>query len=235
MWNSGSSEIFSCSLDGFICQIDVKASKLMSKFHANYNDTSSGKAKSASRKSLGRGREPLHSICLHPSEKSVIVGSLSKIIWIDLDTKAPLKMFEGGHVGIISSLAILQVCKQSYILSTGDSSDDYTITAWKLSLEDVTDNGKREKAKKQILNQSSDSIVAKFSLNENVRSIFLPETSSSKLANPASSVQESEQIFGAITKSGTLHYFKHEWNSTKKKKPIKPKSSLQVCSAFSAP
>ena len=203
----------------------------MSKFHANYNDTSSGKATSASRKSLGRGREPLHSICLHPSEKSVIVGSLSKIIWIDLDTKAPLKMFEGGHVGIISSLAILQVCKQSYILSTGDSSDDYTITAWKLSLEDVTDNGKREKAKKQTLNQSSDSIVAKFSLNENIRSIFLPE----KLTNPASSAQENEQIFGAITKSGTLHYFKHEWNSTKKKKPIKPKSSLQVCSAFSAP
>ena len=143
-------------------------------------------------------------------------------------------MFEGGHVGIISSLAILQVCKQSYILSTGDSSDDYTITAWKLSLEDVTDNGKREKAKKQTLNQSSDSIVAKFSLNENIRSIFLPGTSSGKLANSASSVQESDQIFGAITKSGTLHYFKHEWNSTKKKKPIKPKSSLQVCSALSA-
>merc|ERR1712226_885581 len=156
-WNSGSSEIFSCSLDGFICQIDIKASKLMSKFHANHNDTSSGKTNSASRKSLGRGREPLHSICLHPTERSVIVGSLSRLTWMDLDTKSPLKTLEGGHVGVVTSLTVLQMYKQCYILSAGESSDDYTITAWKLSLEGEIDPQDKEKLKKQTHHTSSDS------------------------------------------------------------------------------
>ena len=227
MWNSEGTEIFSCSVDGFICQIDIKTSKLVSKFHTNCSDKAI-QVSSASRKGTGRGREPLYSICLHPTERSVIVGSLSRLTWMDLDTKSPLKTLEGGHVGVVTSLTVLQMYKQCYILSAGESSDDYTITAWKLTLEGEIDPQDKGKLKKQSHHTSSDSIVAKFSANESVRSVCVSPIIGDKTSNNSAISEESEQIFGAITKSGTLHCFKHDFSATKKKKPIKPKSSIQV-------
>ena len=180
----------------------------------------------------GRGREPLHSICLHPSEKSVIVGSLSRLTWIDLETKSPLRIFQGGHVGVVSSLKTLQVGQQCYVLSAGDSSQDYTITVWKLSLDDLTDITQKTKNKLPAIQETSDSIVAKFSVNESVRSLIVLQLPTDKLSQGDQSVkpknQASERIFGAITKTGTFHCFKHDFLPSRKKKPIKPTVSLQV-------
>ena len=226
MWNSDGTEIFSCSVDGFICHLDIKNSKLLSKFHTNYNsDKSVGNTKT--RNGMGRGREPLHSICLHPSERSVVVGSVSRLTWIDLDTKSCLKTFEGGHIGAVTSLTMLQLWKQCFVLSAGNSSDDYTISVWKLSLDDDL---KPNDATKSSRAQASDSIVAKFSLNECVRSIFVQQPSNEKVDRSKS--ENDELLVGAITKTGVLHCFKHEFSSPKKKKPIKPKKSLQVCDVF---
>ena len=227
MWNSEATDIFSCSLDGFVCQIDIKKSKLVSKFHTNSNDYSAGKARKASRSGLGCGREPLHSICLHPSEQSVIVGSLSRLTWIDLDTKSPLKTFQGGHVGFVNSLTILQILKQCYVLSAGESSQDYTISAWKLSLDEETDSTPNTKIKPPDVQQSPDSIVAKFGVNESVRSLFVLQSPSDKIVNDSIRT-EDEPLIGVITKTGTLHCFKHEFASIRKKKPIKPKLTIQV-------
>jgi len=228
VWNIEGTEIFSCSVDGFICQIDIKTSKLLSKFHTNCSDKA-GQVSTVSRSGTGRGREPLYSICLHPNERSVIVGSLSRLTWMDLDTKSALKTFEGGHVGVVTSLTILQMYKQCYVLSAGDSSEDYTITAWKLSLDEDIDLKDKGKLKKQGLQQSSDSIIAKFSANESVRSVFVPSFYEDKSTNNSvRSEENNEQLIGAITKSGTLHCFKHEFSPTRRKKPIKPKSSIQL-------
>ena len=175
---------------------------------------------SKTRNGMGRGREPLHSICLHPSERSVVVGSVSRLTWIDLDTKSCLKTFEGGHIGAVTSLTVLQIWKQCFILSVGNSSDDYTVSAWKLSLEDDT---KSKDARKSV--QMTDSMVAKFSVNESVRSVFVQQPSDQKLDK---SKENEEPLIGVITKTGVLHCFKHEFSSPKKKKPIKPKKSLQV-------
>ena len=159
---------------------------------------------------MGRGREPLHSICLHPSETSIIVGSVSRLTWIDLDTKSCLKTFEGGHIGAVTSLTVLQSWKQCFVLSCGNSSDDYTVSAWKLSLEDT------------------DSMVAKLSVNESVKSIFVQKTTNEKVDKPKGN---DEPLIGVITKTGVLHCFKHEFSSPKKKKPIRPKKSFQVRNA----
>ena len=178
---------------------------------------------SKTKNGMGRGREPLHSICLHPSERSVVVGSVSRLTWIDLDTKSCLKTFEGGHIGAVTSLTVLQTWKQCFILSVGNSSDDYTVSAWKLSLEDDT---KSKDARKSV--QMTDSMVAKFSVNESVRSVFVQQPSDQKLDK---SKENEEPLIGVITKTGVLHCFKHEFSSPKKKKPIKPKKSLQVGNA----
>lgn len=202
----------------------------MSKFHTNSSDNTVGQVQASTRSGIGRGREPLYSICLHPSERSVIVGSLSRLTWMDLDTKSPLKTFEGGHVGAVTSLTILQMSKQCYLLSAGDSSQDYTITAWKLSLDEDIDMKLKAKNKIHNIQQSSDSIVAKFSVNESVRSVFVLQTPWNKSGTDSVSSEDKsfEPIIGAITKTGTLHCFKHEFTPTRRKKPIKPKSSIQV-------
>ena len=120
-------------------------------------------------------------------------------------------------------MTVLQIWKQCFILSVGNSSDDYTVSAWKLSLEDDT---KSKDARKSV--QMTDSMVAKFSVNESVRSVFVQQPSDQKLDK---SKENEEPLIGVITKTGVLHCFKHEFSSPKKKKPIKPKKSLQVGNA----
>lgn len=157
------------------------------------------------------------------------MGSLSRLTWIDLDTKSPLKTFEGGHVGVVTSLTMLQMNKQCYVLSAGDSSEDYTITAWKLSLDEEIKQIKSSEKHKQNIQQSGDSIIAKFSVNECVRNVFVMQPSSvNKISHSATAEEKTEQLIGAITKTGTLHCFKHEFSSMRRKKPIKPKSSIQA-------
>ena len=157
------------------------------------------------------------------------MGSLSRLTWIDLDTKSPLKTFEGGHVGVVTSLTMLQMNKQCYVLSAGDSSEDYTITAWKLSLDEEINQMKSTEKHKQNIQHSGDSIIAKFSVNECVRDVFIMQQSSlNKISHSATAEEKTEQLIGAITKTGTLHCFKHEFSSIRRKKPIKPKSSIQV-------
>ena len=120
-------------------------------------------------------------------------------------------------------LTVLQIWKQCFVLSVGNSSDDYTVSAWKLSLEDDT---KSKDARNSV--QMTDSMVAKFSVNESVRSVFVQQSSDQKLDK---SKENEEPLIGVLTKTGVLHCFKHEFSSPKKKKPIKPKKSLQVANA----
>ena len=152
------------------------------------------------------------------------MGSLSRLTWIDLDTKSPLKTFEGGHVGVVTSLTMLQTNKQCYVLSAGDSSEDYTITAWKLSLGDEIN--KIQSSENQ---NSGDSIIAKFSVNECVRDVFVMQKQGiNQITHSVMAEEKTDEFIGAITKTGTLHCFKHNFSSTRKKKPIKPKSSIQA-------
>ena len=78
--------------------------------------------------------EPLASVALHPSERSLLVGSLSRLTWWDLDTHSSLRTFEGGHVGSVSTLAVVtSSINNCYVITGGNSvQKDHTLTVWQL-------------------------------------------------------------------------------------------------------
>lgn len=221
----GKGELFSCSDDGTVRQFHAKKNAVLAKFGVDCAVPASGGAKTPMKGGLSKQRlQKLHSVCVHPSGSSVLVGSVSRIHWVDLDTKSPLKVFEGGHVGPVTSLLALANSSGTscFLLSAGSANtNDQTVSLWDLSLE----------APRQ---QGGSSV--KFSAGENVVSLLAGENclpqqqrEASKKADSSSS-SSSVITFGAVTKSGAFLRFQHDLSFSKQKKPVKPSTTLQVSS-----
>jgi WD40 repeat protein len=113
-------QIFTASSDGFVGQFNVKKSVFVGKFKCEE----------------GTKSNPVHSVCVHPSDNSVITGMVAKITWWDLDTKSPLKTFSGAHLGPVTIVTAVTVDAERCLLVSGGSSEqDHTLAVWNLGLE----------------------------------------------------------------------------------------------------
>ena len=123
-WSTNCDDLYSVSQDGFISHSSVKKCAVLTKFKGNVGG--GGEATTSC--------DPLSSVALHPNERSLLVGSLSRLTWWDLDTHSSLKTFEGGHVGHVSALAVItSSVNNCYVITGGNSvQKDHTLTVWKL-------------------------------------------------------------------------------------------------------
>ena len=120
VWNSTSTQIFTASSDGHVGQFNIKKSSVIGKIKCDE----------------GAKSNPVHSVCVHPSNKSIITGSVAKITWWDLITKSPLKTFAGAHLGPVAILTAVTVDAERCLLVSGGSSEqDHTLAVWNLSLD----------------------------------------------------------------------------------------------------
>ena len=118
-WNSNCSMIFTASSDGYCGQFNLKKSACVGKFKCDEGTKSS----------------PIYSICVHPSDSSIITGSVARITWWDLDTRSPLKTFSGTHLGPVTIVMTVTIDAERCVLVSGGSSEqDHTLAVWNLSL-----------------------------------------------------------------------------------------------------
>lgn len=225
-WSSNCDDLYSVSQDGFISHSSVKKCAVLTKFKGNVGG--GGEATASC--------DPLSSVALHPSERSLLVGSLSRLTWWDLDTHSSLKTFEGGHVGNVSALAVVtSSVNNCYVITGGNSvQKDHTLTVWKLNLtEESSKTSKKSTAE-----------ALKFSVNESVRSILTCDEGGREgkgtpkgRSRKASVGNEEEDItFGVVTHSGVVHTFTHNFaaGAGKKRKPVKPKHTVQIATEKAA-
>jgi len=241
VWSSNCDDLYSVSKDGFISHSSVKRCSVLTRFRGS--SSSSGNEGAV---------EPLSAVGLHPSERSVLVGSLSRLTWWDLDTQSTLKTFEGGHVGFVSSLAVVTSSTHNCYVITGGNNvqKDHTLTVWPLALAE-TGSSESPTKKSSRNSQSVSAPPLKFSVNESVRSIFTKadggpgggqkakgRTRKTSVGND----NEDDIEFGVVTHSGVVHTFLHNFLGSvnagaatpKKRKPVKAKNTLQIATEKAA-
>ncbi len=142
-------EVFTASSDGFIGHFNVKKSLLIGKIRCGE----------------GTKTDPVHSVAVHPSDRSLLTGSVARITWWDLDTRSPLKMFSGAHLGPIAILTLVPLSSElCYLVSGGSSEQDHTLAVWNLKLD-----------KSPIAQKSDEAVVARYK-NENELILFIPDS-----------------------------------------------------------
>ncbi len=134
----------------------------------------------------------------------------------DLAAKTSLKLFEGGHIGPVTSIVLIpnniksnnnddgdktkNLKPEERFLSLASSEQDHNVSLWNLD-------------------QAEASHHVSFAANEPVTSVFTAGANLPTLA------------IGVITKSGILNYYEHTIAAADKKvknKPIKALSTLQI-------
>jgi len=233
-WSSNCIDLYSVGDDGYISHSSVKKCNVVGRFRGSLKG--------------GDSSEALASVALHPSERSLLVGSLSRLTWWDLDTQSALKTFEGGHVGSVSALAVVtSSLNNCYVITGGNSQQkDHTLTAWHLDLK--SEDSPSEKSSRAKNSSGLDEMAPpplKFSVNESVRAIFTSlsggqasqeGTKSGRSRKTSVGDEEEETTFGVVTHSGVVHTFCHVLATSggKKRKPVKPKHTLQIATEKAA-
>jgi WD40 repeat protein len=118
-WNKSCTEVFTASSDGFVGHFNVKKSLFIGKFRCEE----------------GTKSDPVHSVCVHPSDRSILTGSVARVTWWDLDTKSPFKTFSGAHLGPVTLLSMVTVAEVCYLATGGSSEQDHTLSVWNLTLD----------------------------------------------------------------------------------------------------
>ena len=150
-------------------------------------------------------RQALHSLALHPSESSLLAGSVAFVFWIDIDTKSTLRKFS-AHQGNVTTLQVFRSSAGSgspYALSGGAGDKDRVLSVWKLDTEG-----------------GHDSPTTLLDANDSVSSVSLFEDTA-----------EDCWILGAVTKAGMVQCFEFDPEGSKGRKkgrPVRPKGTIQV-------
>ncbi|TRY63064.1 hypothetical protein TCAL_07148 [Tigriopus californicus] len=185
VWNTAGSIVYSCDEAGYIGQFPISKA-VFTKFKCGIKKAS------------------LFSIRLHPQGSSLIVGSKSQMIWIDLESQKPIHTFV-DHQGDIRALSVFTSSESAYVCASGSSEKDLTVSVWKLDAN--------------ILSQDNPEVT--LNVNETVHAIC---TSPSHHDDVGNGVR-----IGCVTASGMFHCFEFDPESKRKKgKLLKPKLTIQV-------
>ena len=188
VWTSSGSDLYSCSSDGFVGFFNVRKSSF-SKFRVGDDSR----------------KHAFYSMGLHPSESSLLLGTDTNVLWVDLDTKLTLRSF-GGHVGEVASINVFVGSTGPAFVSHGAGDKDLALSVW--SLEEGGKKGAEEVQPAATLN-----------VNESVSAVT---------AVPAG---EGFVHVGAVSRSGVFHAFEYDPASKRKKnKSQRPKLTVQVAS-----
>ena len=186
-WTISGSDLYTCSEDGQIghCRVNARKSKpTFEKFRPEAK------------------KSKLFSLALHPSEASALVGSTSKILWVDLDTKSTLRAFQGHQGNVISLEVIHNTVSAPLLASAGSGERDQVISVWSLDPE----------AAKTTLPEVT------LNANEGVRSLC-----------GLSASKERDAVIGCVTASGNFQCFEYDPAGKRKKgKSVKPRFTVQV-------
>lgn len=177
--------MFSCDEAGFIGQFQASKA-VFSKFKC------------------GSKKTPLFSIRLHPQGSSVIVGSKSQMIWVDLESRKPLRTFV-DHQGDIRTLAIFNTPSSAFVCASGSSERDLTVSVWKLDADEL----------------SHDVPEVMLNANETIHTICVGQSTHHEVGSGVK--------IGCVTTNGVFHCFEYDPESKRKKtKLLKPKLTIQV-------
>ncbi len=77
----------------------------------------------------------LYSLSMHPSGNSILVGTMAKVLWIDVDTKAILRTFN-AHKGQVSILKVFTMESEVFFASAGSNERDLSLSIWPLKAEE---------------------------------------------------------------------------------------------------
>lgn len=154
---------------------------------------------------MSKKRQALFSLSLHPSESSIVVGAVAKVLWIDLDTQSTLRTFS-GHQGDVITLRVFSPANTTFTfaVSGGAGDKDRVLSVWKLDSDDENKDAQP---------------AAMLNVNDTVGSLCLAEEP-----------EDSSWLVGAVTKSG-VHCFQFEpevSGGRKKGRPVRPKVTVQV-------
>jgi WD40 repeat protein len=192
IWDHDGALVYSCSDDGHIGTFVLKKPSATSKFKVE------GK------------KQTLQALALHPDGASIFVGTVAKVLWIDLDTKAVLKSMV-GHKGEVSVLELFTVSPEQppFLISAGNSERDHVISVWKVDAAAKADE---------------DDGLPEAMLNANECVSF-----ACAARDNSEDASEGDALIGCVSASGVFRAFDFDPRSKRKKnKAIRPRATVQV-------
>ncbi len=182
VWNSEGTTVYSCSHDGSVGCLLAKKS-VVSTFQPEDK------------------KQPLLSLAVTPEGNGLLVGAVTSIFWIDIDTKVTLRSFASHCNGGVTSLSVIAIAPELplFVLSAGNGDKDRLVSVWRLQEAETKEPD------------------AMLNVNEVVRTISAART------------DEGLAVISCVSRSGVLTCFQFDPASKRKKnKVIRPSATIQV-------